>query len=210
MELDGSLANNVDLDSIGTSLFDFDQSEILRITDRTITTAQSRQRMGKRFSWNKFNEDVVCRVVIEFLEKHLRPSKKPVGPGVFIHDYPVEFDLMITQSQAQPIRFTNSFGKESVSSVVEIKSQGYLDTEYPHRLRSAYEQISGTFPHIHCAYLSLNETWKPKGPDSISHVEHLKKILEPEYPVFCLRDSNTGEVFRGQWERFVNTLQGQI
>lgn len=192
------------------SLFDFEQSEILRITDGMIRTVQSRQRMGKRFSWNKFNGDVVCRVVIEFLEKHLRPNKKPVGPGVFIHDYPVEFDLMITQSQAEPIRFTNSYGRESVSFVVEIKSHGYVDIEYPHKLRSAYEKIGGTFPHIHCAYLSLSETWKPKRSDYISYVELLKKILEPKYPVFCLRDSSTGEVFKGQWEGFVRTLQGPI
>ncbi len=205
--MDRSSAATIDLNRIGTSFFEREQAEILQIVDETVRTAQSRQRMGKRFSWNRFNRNVACRVVGDFLEKHLEPDRKPVGPGVFIRGYPVEFDLMIVRFQAGPASFTNAFEKDSVNFVVEIRSHGYINMEYPERLKSAFERITQAFPNVKCAYLSMNETWTPKNPGSVGHIERMRGILEPRYPVFCLRDSGTGDMIQGQWEGVVRTFR---
>ncbi len=91
---------------------------------------------------------------------------------------------------------------------MEVKSHGYMDKEYPRKLGLKFDAIVKNFPHTKCVYLAIRETWKPKRPKSISYVEVLKRVLQPNHKVFCLKDARTCEVFAGQWEGFVKAVSG--
>ena len=187
-----------------TSL-DAEQTQILRIIGETIRTDKTTTSTGKKLSWNKFNGDVSCRVAKDFLQRHLSSSLKVAGPGVFIHGFPVEFDLLVLDSDAEPLPNTNSYSHAKVKFVVEVKGKGGMDKDHPSKQLAKFDFIVKQFPRIRCAYLTIREKGKPKRQDSINYLENLRAALEPRgYRVFCLKDSRTNEEYVGQWGGFVN------
>jgi hypothetical protein len=94
-----------------------EQGEIVQTIDEILNASTSKvilSQTGRPLSWSKFNGDVACRVVKSFLQSHISGSLKVVGPNVFVHDYPSEFDLMVVSSKSQPFPFTSSYPSDDV------------------------------------------------------------------------------------------------
>lgn len=180
-----------------------EQAEIL-------TIIKSRERRagdeGARFNWNKMNRDLACRVVKEFLRKHIQGDAKVVGPNVYIEDCPTEFDLLLVAKDAIPAAFTNAYRNEEVRFVIEIKSRGYINPEFPSKLRTEFDAVCDRYKNVNCTYLTIRETRNPKQEASISYIRELKKVLAPKYQAFCLAESRTDEPIPGQWRQFVKHL----
>ena len=196
----------------GASDFDAKQDEIIRTIDEIVDTSASKvffSRTGRKFSWNKFNGDVACRVVKSFLERHIAGSLKIVGPNVFIRGYPMEFDLMVVSSQSRPFPFTNSYPGDDVRAVVEVKKKGTgFGKDDLTRLRYRLDSVVRSIPRLRrrILYLTISETSKPRRLGSINYLSKTRKALEPDYGVFCLKDSRTHEILLGQWEGFVKAV----
>ncbi len=172
----------------------------------TIRTSEKRAATsgGRKYSWNKFNGDLVCRVVKVFLKHRLPSNLKLVGPNVYIDGYPTEFDLLLVNQNAIPRAFTNAYRNEEVRFVIEVKSHGYMRHDYPQKLLCDFDALRRYYPNINCVYLTIRETWKTTKSGSISYVEDMKRTLEPKYRAFCLAESRTQEIVPGQWREFVN------
>jgi len=184
--------------------FEIEQAEILDL----IKSKERRTEGGEvtRFRWNKFNGDLACRVVKEFLRKHLPKEVKVVGPNVYIEGYPAEFDLLLVTENALPAAFTSAYRNDDVRFIIEVKSHGYMSREFPSKLISEFGAVRERYKNVNCTYLTIRETWNPKREGSISYVRELKKVLEPQYRVFCLAESRTHKIVAGQWREFVNHL----
>jgi hypothetical protein len=183
--------------------FDIEQKEIVEII-RTKERSETSGGMG--FEWNKFNGDLACRVVKEFLRRRLPNKLKVVGPNVYVDGYPTEFDLLLVTESAIPAAFTNAYSHGDVRFVIEIESHGYMSHDSPEPLLSQFTALQMQAPNVNCTYLMVRETWNSRTDDSISCGNELKKVLEPRYRVFCLTESGTHELIPGQWREFVNHL----
>jgi hypothetical protein len=186
--------------------FDDEQADIVKIVKGN--ERKSENSGEKRFSWNKFNGDLACRVVKEFLRRHMQTGLKITGPNAFIDGYPTEFDLLMVTENAIPRAFTNAYRAQEVRFVIEVKSHGYMKREFPTLLLLRFEDVRKRYPNVNCTYLTIRETWNPRKQTSISFVRELKKVLEPRYRIFCLSESRTHDLIAGQWEEFVNHLTG--
>ena len=187
--------------------FETEQADIVKI----IKTKEGRTESGEgtKFRWNKFNGDLACRVVKEFLRKHLPKQVKVVGPNAYIEGYPTEFDLLVVTESALPAAFTSAYRSDDVRFVIEVKSHGYMNRGFPSKLLSEFEAIRERYKNVNCTYLTVRETWNPKRAASISYIRQLKNVLEPKYRVFCLAESRTQELIPGQWGQFVNHVFGK-
>lgn len=184
--------------------FDIEQADIVKtVKDNERRSENSGE---KKFRWNKYNGDLACRVINEFLRKHMPTDLKIVDPNAFIDGYPTELDLLMVTGSTIPRAFTNAYRNEEVRFVIEVKSHGYMQREFPTILLSEFEALRSRFPNVNCTYVTVRETWNPKRETSISYVRELKKTLEPRYRVFCLAESRTHELIAGQWQEFVNHL----
>lgn len=194
----------MDLGDASQDDFDNEQAEIVNVI-------KSKERRsggvgGITFQWNKFNGDLACRVVKEFLRKHLPRHVRLVGPNVYIEGYPTEFNLLVVAENAIPEAFTNAYRDNEVWFVIKVKSHGYMNGEFPSKLLSEFEAIRQHYGHVNCAYLTIFETLHPEEKASISYIRELKKVLEPKYRAFCLSEPATQEVIPGQWRQFVSYI----
>ncbi len=76
-----------------TDDFDIEQAEIVKIMKSKERATETYG--GKKFGWNKFNGDLVCRVVKEFLRKRLPKQVRIVGPNAYVDGYPVNSILLV-------------------------------------------------------------------------------------------------------------------
>ena len=157
-------------------------------------------------SWSKYNGDVVCRVIKGFLDKHAPSNLQVVGPNVFIEGHPFESDLMIVDSDSEPVQFTNCYQSNIVRFLIEVKSRGHMDKAFPDRLRLRFDDITRRFPNVRCVYLTVRESGTPKRSHSINYLKQIRKALEPRHRVFRLKDSRTHEEYGEQWEEFTKFL----
>ena len=185
--------------------FDTEQAEIVRIIENMERKSEGVE--GASFRWNKFNGDLACRVVREYLRKHLPKEVKVAGPNAYIEGYPTEFDLLLVTEDALPAAFTNAYRDHEVRFIIEVKSHGYMNREFPSRLLSEFEAVRERYANVNCTCLTIRETPMPKREAAVSYLRELKKILEPKYRVFCLAESRSGElVSGGQWHQFVSHI----
>jgi hypothetical protein len=184
--------------------FDIEQTDIVKIIESKERRTETAGR--GEFGWNKFNGDIACRVVKQFMKKHLPDLVKVVGPNAYIDGYPVECDLLLVTEGAIPEAFTNAYRDEDVRGVIKVKSHGDMTREFPEQLLSQFTALQMQFPNVNCTYLTIRETSGPKRDASISYVRELKEALEPRYRVFCLSESRTHGIILGQWREFVNHL----
>ena len=184
--------------------FDTEQEDIVKIIKAKERVTETFGK--KKFSWNKFNGDLVCRVVKQFLKRHLPTKMKVVGPNVYIDGYPAEFDLMLVTESAIPAAFTNAYRDSEVQFVIEVKSHGNVAPDYPEELLSRFRNLREQYPNVNCTYLIIREAWNPEKDNSPSYVKQLKRALEPQFRVFSLAESRTHGIIPGQWREFVSYL----
>ena len=178
--------------------------QIISVIDKlTRRKDQKREEIG---SWSKYNGDVVCRIIKGFLEKHTPRNLQVVGPNVFIEGHPFESDLMIIDSDSEPVQFTNCYRSDIVRFLIEVKSRGHMDKAFPDRLRLRFDDITRRFPNVRCVYLTVRESGTPKRSNSINYLGQIRKTLEPRHRVFRLKDSRTNEEYGEQWGEFIKFL----
>ena len=183
--------------------FEIEQKEIVEI----VRGKERRENSGgERLEWNRFNADLVCRVVKEFLKRHLPKQMKIVGPNVYVDGYPTEFDLLLVTESAIPAAFTNAYSNLDVRFVIEIKSHSYENHALSEQLLSQFNALQKQYPNVNCTFLTIRDTWNPNSVDSTSYLGDLKKIFEPQFSVVCLAESRTMQLIPGQWRDFVNHL----
>jgi len=101
-----------------------EQEQILLLLRLEPWGLRKKNEKGKRGQWNKFNGDVTNRVIIAYLNRHLPPHYKAVGPGVYIYGFEKELDILIVNRDAKPLGFTNAYRKEDSRLVIEVKASG--------------------------------------------------------------------------------------
>ena len=118
--------------------FDIEQAEIIRIIE---SNEKRTAEYAGNFVWSRFNGDIVCRVVKQFLRKHLSTQVKLVGPNAYIEGYPTEFDLLLVAGSAIPAAFTNAYRDSEVRFVIEVTSHGDMADELPEQLLSQFKTL---------------------------------------------------------------------
>ena len=176
--------------------------EILKVVDGLVSL-QGRD-------WNRFKGDVCARLMGYYIQKYLSPTLKVVGPNVYVDGFPTEFDLLILKEIAEPERFTAAYPPASVVACVEVKEHGVYGGRgdlitYLDRIRRNFDTLCTRFHHIKCIYLTIKEVSQPKRSGSINYLDETKRHLQP-HQVFCLLDSRTGTIIKGEWQRFVDFL----
>ena len=183
--------------------FEIEQKDIVDIVKGKERRTES---LAEEPGWSRFDGDLACRVVKQFLKKHLPDDLKVVGPNAYIDGYPVEFDLLLVTHSAIPAAFTNAYRDNEVHFVIEVESRGDMDRTFLNELFQEFETLRNSYKHVKCTYLTINQALSNQRTSSMSHVEEFKKVLEPEYRVFCLAQSGTHKIISGQWREFVNHL----
>jgi hypothetical protein len=95
---------------------------------------------------------------------------------------------------------------------IEVKKKGTgFGKDDLTRLRYRLDRVVSSIPRLkrRIVYLAISETSRPKRCGSINYLENTRKALEPDYGVFCLKDSRTHEILLGQWEGFVKSLKSK-
>jgi hypothetical protein len=197
---------------------DNEQLEVIEV----INTMLDDEHSG--YGWGNFQGDVVPRILIHYIKRHLPGSRKIVGPNVFIEDVPTEFDLMIVDAESNPITFTLAYPSEHVRCVIEVKRRGIIgdidkfkrqvkktknnfdnalymwrwDKEGLHRIKER---------RVDCraAYIAISERVSPKRESSHNYGKITREILDP-YPAFILQDSGSKEIQVGEWQRFIEFI----
>ena len=181
---------------------DTEQKEIVGLIEKLSKTSKI-TRKGKRFSWNKFNGNMVSNVVKEYIRRHLKENLMVVGPA-FIKGHPNEFDLLIVDKSSQPGRYTDAYDTKFVHKVIELKSHGTYSEKALKRIKDTFDELTKRYP-MKCVYLAIRESGMPKRKGSKNWVKITKKLLNP-YKVFVLCDSRTKEYYPNQWGKFIEFI----
>ena len=179
---------------------DDEQRELLDIVDAYC------RKLAK--GWNKFKGDVVCRIVKEFIERHLPSDLQVVGPNVYLDEIPNELDLLIANTAAKPRKFTSSFEPESVRYALEVKKGGVYSPDQPKRISSIFNSVTSNYPHVKCVYLTVEEVYTTRKPSSKNFFKICKDELNRHgHGFFALRDlRGKRQPIPGEWKRFLNFI----
>jgi len=169
-------------------------------------------RIPEGRDWNKLKGDAWARLVGHYIQKHLSQTLKVGGPNIYIDGFPTEFDLLIVRQSADPKQFTAAYLPQKVVAAIEVKEHGVFGgrQDLPRvlgKIKADFDAVVTQFSHIACVYLTMKEVSHPKRTTSINYLEETKNELAP-YQVFCLQDSRSGAIITGEWERFVQLLEG--
>ena len=179
------------------------QVEMLKVIEKSVGPS------GR--AWNKYNGDVCCRIIKEYAKKYVPEGCKIVGPNVYAQGIPTEFDLFIVDKEATPERCTNAYPVESIRYIIEVKKRGIYGGRKDlqnviKRIHNNFISVAKRNPKIKCAYLTVQEVWKPERKGSIDYLEETKKGLQP-FKVFALKESRTNKPIEGMWKHFINSMQ---
>jgi hypothetical protein len=184
--------------------FDIEQEDILQIIK---AKERATETSGEtKAEWVKFNGDLACRVVKQFLKMHMPTQVKVVGPGVYVEGYPAEFDLMLVSESAIPAAFTNAYRNSEVQFVIQVGSHSLMAPDNHEELLSQFRSLREQYPTVNCTHLAIREDWNPNGEKSTSYIEEVKRAFEPQFRVFCLAEHRAYNIIPGQWREFVSHL----
>ena len=173
-------------------------------------------------SYNRLLGDISCRIVMEFLNRHLPRGFKAVGPA-YIWCLPIEYDILIVTENSKPRIYTNAYDPRYTHFIIEVKSRGIFPSKGGGEkgLRRAIKKVTDNllaprrigFNHIKPMCLLIGEG-KPKRPyATIDFVEECKKLMQKKgIPIFILSNTRVEDVweaikdFKGEWEKFVKHI----
>lgn len=180
------------------------QMKILRAVEESVGPTER--------AWNKYNGDVCCRIIKEYLEKNISMDCKVVGPNAYVEGLPTEFDLLVVDKGVSPKKYTNAYPVGSVHFVIEIKKRGIYggrrDLENAvKKIRRNFESVTDINPDVKCFYLTVQEVSKPKRKGSIKYLEETEEGLRP-FEVFALKESRSNKMIKGEWKRLIDYIEG--
>ena len=180
-----------------------EQEEIVEIIERLSRTSDSAKK-DKRFSWNRFNGNVACNVIKDYLNRHLKvKGLKAVGPA-YIKGHPNEFDILVVDDSANPEKYTDAYDHKAVHVIIELKSHGAFSENALTRIKETFDYFVRQYP-VRCIYIAIRESGKPKRAKSKNFVKLTRNMLAP-HEVFVLCDSRTKELYHGQWEKILESI----
>jgi len=175
------------------SKIDNEQKEILKKYDNF----QSVRKKGRE--WNRFHGDVYSRIVACYLSKHLPENYKVIRQS-WIDGSPIEFDLLVVESDTKPIDFTGAYSQNEVRILIEVKGAGIffknVDVEKIMKEKYSKWQKGHDKPIL---YLSFWET-KFKADETI-------KALSKEIAFFLRIDKIE---IPHEWERFLTKIKSLL
>lgn len=190
------------------------KKEVEVIYDEDCICKECRKSIGLFKKWKKYYGDTCARVFMEFILKEIPPIYTISSPNAYIEGFPTEFDLLIVNKNAIPVKHTNAYFPNQVKCGFEIKAHGTgfggrEDLEKDNKnIRNNFEAVKRKYQHINFVYLTYEEVAFPKRENSIKYLDVTKEVLKP-YKVFCLKDSRRGEI-EGEWEKFVSYLNNSL
>lgn len=179
---------------------DSEQQEILNLVDSYCKNLDTK--------WNKFKGCVVCRIIKDFIERHLSPDiYKVADPNVYLDEFPYEFELIICNSNSEPRNLTSSFKPSNVHSVIEIKKGGIFSPKQIISINQIFKDVTQKNVDIKCAYLTIEEVNTTKKPESKNFYDICKKELHP-YGFFALRGRRGNkQLIPNEWKSFLNYIK---
>ena len=115
--------------------------------EKILEIIKNHSKSGKNEgSWNKFNGNLVLRVIKYFLNRHFKGRVK--GLNVFISGHPGEIDLIITKKNTKCNLFTEEYPAEKTLVIFEIKARGYFSQTDPRAIKEKFDTLTKKFPHI--------------------------------------------------------------
>lgn len=192
--------------------FEEEQREIL---EKIEEIGEMKRKLGwGGTAWNKFMGDVACRVVRNYLGRHIPEGYKIVGPNAYVESLPIEFDLLVVDGDAEPEKYTNAYPIKSLRIVIEVKKCGIIGSlrnlnRILGRIHKSFSSIVRKNHSVRCVYLAIQEVGKPKRKRSINYLEETRKRLYP-FKVFALKESRTGEPIKGEWKKFVEFIKSNL
>ena len=159
------------------------------------------------YSNSKLRGDICCRVVMDYLSKHVPKAYRIVGPNVWVAGFPTEFDLAVVTSDARPKRSSAIYSAEGVRLLIEVKQSGVFARRDELRSKlmricADFQAVSSVHEHISWLYLTVREVTRPKKPRSIDFLARTRDVLGNDR-VACLRDSRTRDLLPREWDRAV-------
>ena len=111
-----------------------EQSEIMREVHKMQAEVK-----GKGYHWNRYRGDCTVRIVAHYLRSHL-PKGFKLAFSAYVEEVPNEFDILIVDGGADPVKFTNAYPRDQVHAVIEVKAAGvyYKHSEIEQKLRQQF------------------------------------------------------------------------
>ena len=169
-------------------------------------------------SWKKFIGDYFVRVIIEFLSKEIPEGYQITKPNAYITGYPIEYDLLIVNTDSEPESFTHSFDPKDVHLGMELKMNGIYGSRKDleknnQKVKNTFDIVKKEHSHINFVYLTFSEVTNPKRKGSIDYLEINRDVFEPDYGAFCLSDSRREAItpdLENQWVDFVQKVNRHL
>ncbi len=194
------------------------QKEIIKIFNdfsKEIEFHKEKEPQNK-LKWNKYKGDVGVRIFKHYLELSLNSNYKIPEPYAYIEGFSTEFDLLIVSKEAKTTeQYNNAYDPKDVKFGIEIKAHGVFGGRKElkkaiQRIKSNFEEVKNSFPHINFLYFTFEEVMTPKRKTSINYLTETINHLNP-YEVFCLRDSRDPDIIReGEWSKLVDCVKNTL
>jgi hypothetical protein len=158
-------------------------------------------------TWNKFKGDVVCRIIQQFIGRHLSATNnKIVGPNAYIDGFPYEFDLLVIDKSAEPRELTSSYQAQNVRCVIEVKKGGVYSPAQPKKIAGIFNAVVSRYSHMKCGYLTVEEVYTVARSTSMNFYNISKRELG-RHGFFALRDlRGKKQIIPGEWVKFINFI----
>jgi len=188
------------------------QEKIAELIEEKIKKEKEGKPKEERRKWNKYYGDMCVRIFREFIMGEIPNTYTLSSPNAYICGCPTEFDLLIINKDAKPIKYTNAYRIEDVRVGIEIKSRGVFGGRSDvndvkktiEKIKDNFDAVRDIYPNsrIDFVYLTYEEVASVKRKNSINYLQETINILSP-YPVFCLKDSRADKLINGEWKRFI-------
>lgn len=188
-----------------------EQSQIIKEVDQN-------RHPGRE--WSKFNGDATCRIILDYIEKHIDlNSMKVAGPNAFIKGFPTEFDLLVVDSRAKPLHLTNAYEVAQVRVAIEVKTSGIFGSnleDIDNNLKRIFDDFKGPYQNnssLKLAYLAIREQVGVR-ENSRNYVQITRETFGrvssriSNVRTFILSDAKTPPgLFEGEWEQFIEFIK---
>ncbi|MEM4055980.1 MAG: hypothetical protein QW578_02930 [Thermoplasmatales archaeon] len=175
-----------------------DEDEIQEISDK-LDDHKGRE-------WYKLKGEIVNRTIAKYLEKYLNQYYKVVGPHVFIEDYSIEYDMLILDKDARPVKYDCVYRKDDVKLILEIKKTGlyYKEKEFESEFIGYLNKLSKPVGRKYLVYITLRESKGNKKIDNF--LENTGAAYKDNVFIMGQTDGKR-EWNPGTWKTFIERIQ---
>ncbi|MEM3192827.1 MAG: hypothetical protein QW292_12255, partial [Candidatus Parvarchaeota archaeon] len=127
-----------------------------------------------------------------------------VGPHVFIKDCSIEYDMLILDKNARPVKYDCVYRKDDVKLILEIKKTGlyYKEKEFESEFIGYLEKLSEPVGKKHLVYITLRESTgnKDKTKEALKY-----KVFKNNVFIMGQTDGKR-QWYKGKWVKFIERV----